>query len=727
MNASDTSSPTRLIESQEFPYEFISAIAERESWRKEVYRPIYHMHKWWAKRLGSVFRGILLGTVLRDNDDFESIFYSAYEFPETVIYDPFMGSGTTIGEAHKLGMTALGRDINPIASESVRVAFSPLDRKKLTSAFHQVAQSGAQRIRELYTTKDEKGYPCEVLYYFWVKQASCPECDSDVDLFSSYIFAKDAYPKKKPEVQVFCPVCASIFQALYDQKRVTCDNCQTNFDPAHSPVNGSKATCGSCENTFSIVESMRARKTPPTHRLYAKLVLTPEGEKKYLPATEDDLTAYAVCQQRLVEEESRGLIHLPVTTLWDGYNTRQAMAYNYRSWRDFFNARQLLALGWLQQAIVQVPDRAERDALLTLFSGTLEFSNLFASYKGEGTGAVRHMFSHHTLKPERMPIEANVWGTSKSSGSFSGLYRSRLLKALDYRDAPFEVGLGHPTKVFGLSKPMGIRPLSQWGDFEAGRVALSCGDSANSGLPDSSVDFVITDPPFFDNVHYSQLADFFHSWQVLHPRGFISENQSTTRQNEEVQDTNPERFADKLRLVFAECRRVLKENGLLIFTYHHSRSDGWEALANAVYGAQFTIVQAHPVRAELAAATPKSQTKEPILIDAIIVCRKQLSDKRECRSGANAAKLAISTATEQLRRLASTGHKSTEGDKFVIVSAQFFVALGSNKTASFAAQAFCEQRENLQTALRSVEFQISEKPEAHTKPDNGYAQLTLVL
>lgn len=54
----------RLIEFDDFPFEFISQLAERESWRKEVHRPIYHIHKWWAKRLGSVFRGILLGSIL---------------------------------------------------------------------------------------------------------------------------------------------------------------------------------------------------------------------------------------------------------------------------------------------------------------------------------------------------------------------------------------------------------------------------------------------------------------------------------------------------------------------------------------------------------------------------------------------------------------------------------------------------------------------------------------
>jgi putative DNA methylase len=66
---------------------------------------------------------------------------------------------------------------------------------------------------------------------------------------------------------------------------------------------------------------------------------------------------------------------------------------------------------------------------------------MFATFKGEGTGAVRHLFSHHILKPERMPIEANVWGTQKSSGSFSNLFKSRLLRAVDYRDAPFEIEL----------------------------------------------------------------------------------------------------------------------------------------------------------------------------------------------------------------------------------------------------------------------------------------------
>ena len=106
----------RLIETDAFPFEFLSRLAERESWRKEIHRPIYHVHKWWAKRLGSVFRGILLGTMLPETADLAAEFYKVYRFSDETVFDPFMGSGMTIGEAHKLGFTAPGCDINPVGS-----------------------------------------------------------------------------------------------------------------------------------------------------------------------------------------------------------------------------------------------------------------------------------------------------------------------------------------------------------------------------------------------------------------------------------------------------------------------------------------------------------------------------------------------------------------------------------------------------------------------------------
>src|SRR5437879_13899112 len=107
-----------------------------------------------------------------------------------------------------------------------------------------------------------------------------------------------------------------------------------------------------------------------------------------------------------------------------------------------FNARQLLCLSLLAERLRAIPNEGLRDLFACLFSGTLEFNNMFASYKGEGTGAVRHMFAHHILKPERTPLEANPWGTPKSSGSFSTLFRSRILRALDSAENPFDIMVG---------------------------------------------------------------------------------------------------------------------------------------------------------------------------------------------------------------------------------------------------------------------------------------------
>ena len=620
----DRTSEPRLIESDAFAFDFLSQLAERESWRKELHRPVYHVHKWWANRLGSVFRGILLGCALPEGSDLQIEFYRSHAFSELTIFDPFMGSGTTVGEAHKLGMTALGRDINPVAVEAVRTALGPIDRRGLLNAFDELSHGVGRRIRELYVSRDSNGRECDVLYYFWVMQVDCPECRRAVDLFPSYVIARNAFPQRNPEVQLLCPGCGDIFPGLNGGTEATCRSCGLTFDPTQGTARGKRGTCRDCGCEFTILDAVANRDAPPGFRLYGKRILTRGGAKEYLPVTDDDRAAFAHSSEELQRETAAGRLALPELALEHGYNTRQAMRYGFRTWRDFFNDRQLLALGWLKRGIENLTDATARRPLLTLFSGVLEFNNLFASYKGEGTGAVRHMFSHHILKPERTPIEANVWGTPKSSGSFSGLFQSRLLRALDYREAPTELQGKRSSRL--CSPEFSGRIESAWpkrGKYHPRGIYLSCGNSGASGLPARSVDFVVTDPPFFDNVHYSELADFFRAWQTSSKETAASPP-TTTRHPDEVQDTDAARFAAKLRDVFRECARVLKDDGLLVFTYHHSRPTGWQSLAEAILGAGFRVVNAHPVKSEMSVATPKSQAKDPIQLDIILICRKQL-------------------------------------------------------------------------------------------------------
>lgn len=658
----------RLIETDDFAFDFLSELAERESWRKEVHRPIYHVHKWWAKRLGSVFRGILLGCTLSPDQKLQTEFYKKHSLSSVSVFDPFMGSGTTIGEAHKLGMTALGRDINPVAVNAVETALGPMSRASLLQAFDGLSESVGEEIKRLYKSKDSLDRTCDVLYYFWVMNARCPECSTSVDLFNTYVIARNAYPKRKPEVQILCPNCADIFAGLYDSRSATCPSCKHEFNPDHGPANRTKATCTGCSHTFTILDSISENDSRPAFRMYGKLILTSDGVKEYLPTTIDDLRAYSSCSSRLCREIESNRLHLPQLRLAYGSNTRQAMRYGFHAWTDFFNDRQLLAISLLRTAIMDIEDPSTLRVMFTLLSGVLEFNNLFASYKGEGTGAVRHMFSHHILKPERTPIEANVWGTPKSSGAFINLFRTRLMRALDYRENPTEIKGKKGAKICAESFTGELH--EPWPDpgteLQTNAIYLSCGDSTTTNLRDKSIDLVVTDPPFFDNVHYSELADFFFAWHQIGP----DDKASSTRHVSEVQDSDAERFSNKLTGVFREIHRVLKNEGLLVFSYHHSRDDGWRALASALHDSEFNVVNSHPVKAEMSVATPKSQAKSPIQLDMILVCRKASAEIHEHHIDD-----AMKSAHAKLKRLGEIGFTLSRNDRKIVLFGQALTAI----------------------------------------------------
>ncbi len=320
--------------------------------------------------------------------------------------------------------------------------------------------------------------------------------------------------------------------------------------------------------------------------------------------------------------------------------------------------------------------------MLCLFSGTLEFNNMFCSFKGEGTGAVRHMFSHHILKPERAPLENSVWGTDKSSGTFSTLFESRLLRAKCYLDEPFEVDFQRT--LFGerlgaiktvASSPIDVQQVDSWAQFKAAGNAMMVlnGDSAALPIPAKSVDAVVTDPPYFDFVHYSELSDFFFAWlsPVLKRRYAWFERADSSAPGE-VQHKDSRVFAHQLAAVFSECQRVLKDDGVLAFSFHHSRVEGWAAIYEAITSAGLAVVAAHPVHAELRAASPKTAAKDPISLDAILVCKK--------RSAATVyldEKAAIANTKVLAKRLENAGMSISSADRFVILASQMLVALSS--------------------------------------------------
>lgn len=675
-------SPPRSIE-HSFPIVPLSRLAEQESWRKELGRPLYHIHKWWATRLGSVFRAINIGALTETPGDTWAAFYKTHDLSDKVVLDPFMGSGTTLGEALKLGCSVVGCDINPVSTFLVRQALTPVSEERLRAAFGEVQATARDDIRRYYTTLDrETGLPIQVLYGFWVKVLETP-AGEQLPLFSSYVFAKDAYPKKKPRAQVLCPHCWTAFESRYDTEAATCPACAVDFNPQIGPAAGQHLT-GRDGSRYRVKDLLPVDGSPPAERLYALMALRADGKKVYLTPTEADHALYREASNRLACET----LPLPISEVRPGHNTNQARGYNFTRWADFFNDRQKLCLGLLLRAILKVEDREAQEQLLCLFSSTLEFNNRFCSFKGEGTGAVRHMFSHHILKPERTPLENSVWGGERTSGTFASLFESRLLPAKRYLDRPFEVG-GDP-ELFDTDRPGSgrvvashpMRPVlvDDLGPNHPRQAALVLnGDSANLPLPDRCVDAVVTDPPYFDFIHYSELSDFFYAWlgPVLADRYPYFDRRDSASAGE-VQHKDAAAFARLLGGVLAESARVLKDEGVLAFSFHHSRAEGWAAIHEALNLAGLVVVASHPIHAELRGSSPKNGTKDPISLDAILVCRKRTAVVRPTITDVDVLKKVRQRAAE----LRAGGLYISSTDEFVIGAGELLVASHDHATGS---------------------------------------------
>jgi putative DNA methylase len=684
----------------DFPIVEISQLAEQESWRKEINRPLYHIHKWWATRLGSVFRAIVLGALREQGTDIWREFYQTHNLKGCVVLDPFMGSGTTLGEALKLGANAIGCDINPVSTFQVQQGLTSVDRDALRAEFDRLEKVVAPEIRHYYQTIDPvSGESIPVLYYFWIKTLKSPTGEN-LPLFDRYVFAQDAYPKKKPRAQIICPECWQVLEDRFDTTDLKCTHCARRFNPQAGPVSGQYVT-DAIGNKYKIKELLPDGK-PPEHRLYAMLALRPNGEKVYLSARPSDLDLFEEAKVRLEREE----LPLPSLAVRQGHNTDQARGYNYLAWSDFFNSRQLLGLGLLLREILRGSDRAVQEQLICLFSSTLEFNNLFCSYKGEGTGAVRHMFSNHILKPTRNPLENSIWGSDKGSGTFSSLFESRLVRAKQYLLRPFELLLGQDDLLGGrgasskvvASLPISARCVSTWEELKSGKQSalILNGDSAQLALPDECVDAVITDPPYFDFVHYSELSDFFFAWlaPVLKER-YVWFDKADSSDPGEVQQKDPKFFAKQLSKVFAECHRVLKNDGTLAFSFHHSRPEGWVAIYEAIRDAGFKVVAAHPVHAELKAASPKAGAKSPISLDAILVCRKE-----EFASVPRVRPKAENLTRCLIERLVAGGTKISRNDRFVVGASQLLI---DASLAEAPSDVLSSQIKNLQELLTITE------------------------
>ena len=179
-----------------FDIPFIADLALREKQIQQNYRPIIAVHKWFARRPGTLFRGLLLAEF--SEKPLRDVFYNSNNLSGRHVADPFMGGGTPIIEANRVGCDVTGFDINPMSYWIVKQEIEHLNLNAYTKAAESLRTTMEKEIGQFYRTRCTlcNSNDAHVKYFLWVKVTPCHQCGKDIDLFPGYLLSADSrHPK----------------------------------------------------------------------------------------------------------------------------------------------------------------------------------------------------------------------------------------------------------------------------------------------------------------------------------------------------------------------------------------------------------------------------------------------------------------------------------------------------------------------------------------------------
>lgn len=609
-----------------FDVPFIASLALREKQIQQNYRPVIAIHKWFARRPGTLFRGLLLAELAQE--PLKEAFYQSQDFPGLRIADPFMGGGTPLLEANRIGCDVIGYDINPMAHWIVRQELEHLNLDAYRTAGETLRRDLRRQIGDLYTTRCATcaaGVP--VKYFLWVKQHRCDVCKEAFDLFPGYLVAKDS---RHPKNVLVCSACGQLNE-VEDISRVgVCTHCAIPLR-VEGPARRNRCRCPGCSTNNRYP---RSESGPPRHRLFAIEYHCPDCRPShkgrfFKKPDEGDLERAAQSVQRLDAIEPR---FIPEDAILPGDESDRLHRWGYTYYRELFNARQLLGLELSARLVSGQPDERVRNALATNLSDLLRYQNMLCRYD---TTALKSLdiFSVHGFPVGLIECESNILGilnsrknTAVGSGGWLNIL-SKFEKAKAFCDKPFEILHRGKHKVR-------IPMQEEWiGDHRNGngrdatrRIDLKCTDAATAALPAKSLDGVFTDPPYFGNVQYAELMDFCYVWlRRLVAGDEPAFQQESTRNAGEL--TVNERmgrdlahFSEGLSRAFRTMARALKDGAPFAFTYHHNQIEAYYPVALAILDAGLVCSAALPCPAEMSASIHISGTGSSI-VDTVFVCR----------------------------------------------------------------------------------------------------------
>ncbi len=648
---------------KDFDIPFIAGLALREKQIQQNYRPIIAVHKWFARRPGTLFRGLLLAEFAKDMPLTES-FYKSHQFGGIRIADPFMGGGTPLLEANRTGCDITGFDINPMAYWVVREEIDALDLEYYLSRAEALRRHLDTEVGEFYHTRcDHCGEEAKVKYFLWVKIQACQACGENVALFPGYLLAKD---RRHPKNVLICPDCGTLNEVKDLGKPGFCTACGEGL-AVEGPARRNRCPCPHC-NTVNRYPDPEAG--PPRHRLFAIEYhckhCRPHHKGRFFKQPDAaDLARVQATEDRWRRMRSHFVPEDPIPS---GDESTRLHRWGYRHYRETFNARQLLGLELSARRIAAEKDERVRRALATNLSDLLRYQNMLCRYD---TMALKSLdiFSIHGFPVGLIEAESNLLGIPRAgkglpvgSGGWANII-NKYAKAKAYCKDPFEI------RHIGKQKRK-VPIKGEWiGERLNGAilrdVALNCGDAAGANFPDGSLDAVFTDPPYAGNVQYAELMDYCYVWLRRLVNGtepaFIPN--STRHAGELTSNISMQRdlghFTEGLSQVFQRMARALKLGAPLAFTYHHNKLEAYYPVAVAILDAGLVCSASLPSPAEMGASIHINGTGSSI-VDTVFVCR---ATGRVPRAWvADTPETIAELVKEDIASLEEGGVKATQGD-----------------------------------------------------------------
>jgi adenine-specific DNA methylase len=561
------------------------------------------------------------------------------------VIDPTAGGGSIPYSAVRLGMPAIANDLNSVAASVLRATVEVSTRYG-SDEFGEELEKWAISLRERIESRLKPYFPEKpserITNYFFARTVACPRTGKPVPLAPNWWISRSAGEEVAVVVLTSAADGTQLDAPLFDlrtgdaARAANPDVGTVTRGTAMSPWDGLVI-----DGDYLKSEAQAGRMGSVLYGVATRMPVSASGRTKWVRAyrapSSDDIQALEAAEAELATHWSDWLARgvLPAEEVVDGHKTAEPLRYGIRKWTDMFSPRQLLVhasfVDEFQRLVPELraaypDDRGKADAILGLLGlmhgKALNYNSLLSTWHA-GRGVTRSVFDTHNLafKWTFVEFEASrdlfgwVLG-DQLVRAFRGVHRLLLPRGKQRRG-----GVGEPSV-----------------EVPAAATVIRGSAGQMSSVPDASQALVCIDPPYYDNVMYGELSDFFGVWEQ-HTVGMawpdLMPGGHADLKNEAV--ANPSRFKDfgrrrgelatadyeaKMQAIFAECRRVLRSDGVLTVMFTHKRAEAWDTLGMALLEAGFSIETSWPVNTEPEQSLHQARVNSAAST-IMLVCRKR--------------------------------------------------------------------------------------------------------